>query len=416
MSMVSTPSIRCTDSGGELGDTPVTVSASNSKRLRVMHVLDRLNIGGTEKAVLKLIEGMNEDLFEHYLCTLRGSSVLPGKWNSGLTLLNLGGQRSNFQFNVPRLVKVMRATRPAIVHSRNWGAIEAVTAARLAGVPAVVHSEHGYELDMQPGLPLRRRLLRHLVYRMASRVATVTHDLKAYHAAQAWWRPERIRVLYNGVNLDEFKSQPQSREVMRQQLGIPQHALVLGSVGRMVRLKDFVTLLKAASLLATQIPNLYVVLVGSGPELSKLQQFAASSPELSGRVIFPGMLDRVADALNAMDIFVLPSLMEGMSNTLLEAMAVGLPLVATRVGGNVEVVAEGRCGYLFTPEDVPGLAGLLRTLLRDAHLRAEFAKAARERAVTDFSLQAMVRRYRDLYVELALRQPAGAGRTSYVRN
>jgi sugar transferase (PEP-CTERM/EpsH1 system associated) len=378
-----------------------------------MHVLDRLNIGGTEKAVLKLIEGMNEDLFEHYMCTLRESSILADKWKSGPTLLNLGGEGSNFQFNVPRLVKVMRAIRPAIVHSRNWGAIEAVIAARLAGVRAVVHSEHGYELDMQPGLPLRRRLLRHLAYRMASRVATVTHDLKTYHAAQAWWRPERIRVLYNGVNLDEFKSQRQSCEAMRQQLGIPQHALVLGSVGRMVRLKDFVTLLKAASLLATQIPDLYVVLVGSGPELSKLQQFVASSPELSGRVIFPGMLDRVADALNTMDIFVLPSLMEGMSNTLLEAMAVGLPLVATRVGGNVEVVAEGRCGFLFTPEDVHGLAGLLRTLLRDAPLRAEFAKAARERAVTDFSLQAMVRRYRDLYIELALR---GAGRTIYVRN
>ena len=99
-------------------------------------------------------------------------------------------------------------------------------------------------------------------------------------------------------------------------------------------------------------------------------------------------MDCVADLLNAMDIFVLPTLMEGMSNTLLEALAVGLPVMATRVGGNPEVVAEGVCGYLFAPQDVPGLVSQLRTLLRDSRLRSEFGRAARERALRNFSLEA----------------------------
>jgi glycosyltransferase involved in cell wall biosynthesis len=108
--------------------------------------------------------------------------------------------------------------------------------------------------------------------------------------------------------------------------------------------------------------------------------------------------------------------MEGMSNTLLEALAVGLPAVATRVGGNPEVIAEGACGYLFTPQDVPGLASLLRSLARDPRLREQFGRAARERALQNFSLQGMVQRYRDLYIDLFMRQRGALDSTLYVRN
>ena len=384
--------------------------------IRVMHVLDRLDIGGTEKALLKLINGLDAGLFEHYICTMRGTSAAVEKWTSNVTLLNAGKQGASFQFNVPRLVKLMRTIRPAIVHSRNWGGIEATVAARLAGVPVALHSEHGYELEMRSGLPLQRRLLRHLAYRMATAVATVTCELRDYHAAQAWWASERMHVLYNGVDGRQFRPQPAVRSATRRELGISPNALVAGSVGRMVRLKSFITLLEAAKGLATEFPELYVILAGSGPELSSLQDFAANCHELSGRVVFTGTIDNVADVLNAMDVFVLPTLMEGMSNTILEALAVGLPVLASRVGGNPELVEEGVCGYLFTPEDVPGLASLLRTLLRNSSMRAEFCRAARERALRSFSLEAMVRSYGDLYIDLLMRQRAIVATTSYVRD
>jgi sugar transferase (PEP-CTERM/EpsH1 system associated) len=384
--------------------------------LRIMHVFDRMDVGGTEKAVMKLIRGLDPGVFEHYICTMRGTSTAAKNWASGITLLNAGREGAAFQFNVPRLVKIMRAIRPVVVHSRNWGGIEAIVAARLAGVPVAVHSEHGYQLDMRSGLPLHRRLLRHFVYRIGTAVAAVSGELRDYHAAQAWWKPEAINVLYNGVDGHEFRPQPQVREGVRRQLGIPADALVIGSVGRMVPLKDFGTLLKAARVLATEMPNLHVVLVGSGPELAGLREYVASYDQLAGRVIFPGTVDHIADLLNAMDIFVLPTLMEGMSNTLLEALAVGLPAVATRVGGNPEVVAEGVCGYLFRPQDVPGLISLLRTLLRDSRLRTQFGKAARERALRDFSLETMVRHYRDFYVDLVMRQRVSPPPACYVRN
>ena len=384
--------------------------------LRIMHVFDRLDLGGTEKAVMKLVRGLEPGLFEHYICTMRGAGSATGEWASGVTVLHAGREGAAFQFNVFRLARVMREVRPAIVHSRNWGGIEAVVAARLARVPVAIHSEHGYELEMLSGLPLRRRLLRHVVYRIASAVAAVTDELRDFHARQAWWSPEAITVLYNGVDLQEFSPQPQVRDAVRERLGIFKDALVVGSVGRMVPLKDLTTLLKAAEALVPETPNLHVLLVGSGSELSRLQDDVANSRDLAGRVLFPGAVDHVADLLNAMDIFVLPTLMEGMSNTLLEALAVGLPTVATRVGGNPEVVAEGVCGYLFPPQDVPGLVSQLRTLLRDPRLRADFGRAARERALRTFSLECMLRRYRDLYIDLAMRRRSALASTTYVRN
>ena len=381
-----------------------------------MHVLDRLDLGGTEKAVMKLVRGLEAETFEHYICALRGAAASPGEWASGVTVLHAGREGAAFQFNVPRLVRVMRTIRPAIVHSRNWGGIEAIVAARLARVPIIIHSEHGYELEMAAGLPLRQRLLRHVVYRAASAVAVVTSDLRHYHAAQAWWKPDAIKILYNGVDGEEFRPQPQIREAVRRRHGIPGDAVVLGSVGRMTPLKDFSTLLKAAEILVQEAPNLHVLLVGSGPALSGLQSYAANSYRLAGRVVFAGKVDGVADLLNAMDIFVLPTLMEGMSNTLLEALAVGLPAVATRVGGNPEIMAEGSCGYLFAPQDVSELVSQLRTLLRDPRLRADFGRAARDRVLQNFSLEQMLQRYRDLYLGLAMRRPATMAATEYVRN
>ena len=264
-----------------------------ARPLRIMHVFDRLDVGGTEKAVMKLVRGLEPAEFEHFICTMRGGAAAGNEWVSGVTVLHAGRAGAGLQFNVPRLVRIMRKIRPAIVHSRNWGGIEAVVAARLARVPIAVHSEHGYELEMLSGLPFHRRVLRHFVYRMAGAVAAVSDELRDYHAAQAWWSPATINVLYNGVDGHEFSPQPQVRDAVRRRLDIPIDALVVGSVGRMVPVKDFMTLLKAAEALAPEIPNLRVLLVGSGPELSRLQDYVNTSAQLAGRVVFPGAVDCV---------------------------------------------------------------------------------------------------------------------------
>jgi len=380
------------------------------KPLRVLHVIDRLGMGGTEYAMLRMIQGLEGAGFEHRICTIRGFDGDLARAQGLTDKVHVAGRTdAGYQFVLGRLIRVMRACRPHIVHSRNWGAIEAIPAARLARVPFAIHSEHGYELDMLSGLPARRRIFRRAAYAMADAVFTVTEELRRYHARQAWIPAERIHVLPNGVDTARFAPRPEKRNEIRERLGLPKQSFVVGTVGRMVKIKDHRTLLDAAEILASRGVAIHVLFGGSGPERSSLEEACASSASLAGRVKFLGSVADVPELLNAMDVFVLPSIKEGMSNTLLEAMASGLPTVATRVGGNPELVGEDRFVWLFEPGNVTDLAVRLGRLAGDPGLCCELGEAARERAASQFSLDGMIARYRDLYLAVASRRGIRAG-------
>jgi sugar transferase (PEP-CTERM/EpsH1 system associated) len=372
------------------------------RRLRVLHVIDQLKVGGTEVGILNVISGLGSDCFEHRICTIRGYDETFARSRGFKGPIDIaGGSHSGFQFLLGRLMRVMGEFRPDIVHSRNWGAIEAMPAARLARIPVAIHSEHGYEVDMLRGLPTRRRILRRFAYSVTDAIFTVSEELKSYHSRQGWLPLERIRVLPNGVDTCKFARRPEEGKRARGRLGLPVGSLVLGAIGRLVPIKEQATLLQAAEILLAQGISAFVLVVGSGPDLPKLQEFAAVSSTLSGRVVFAGESSNVAALLNAIDIFVLPSRNEGMSNTLLEAMASGLPVVATRVGGNPELVEDRRSGFLFEPGDVRTLVAILERIASDTNLREECGQAARSRAIENFSFEAMIRRYESLYSELA---------------
>ena len=384
--------------------------ASEAARLRVLHVVSRLGLGGTEHGVLKVMNGLGEDKFEHRICAVRGiDSEFADRMNVAGKAYAVGDPRPGFQFPLFRLARVMREFRPHIVHSRNFGALEAIPAARLAGVPVAIHSEHGYELEILSGLPLRRRLLCRAFFAMADAVFAVTRDLRTYHSRQSWLSAERFRVIYNGVNSARFFPQPEKTERIRRELDIPAGRVVVGSVGRLVPIKDHGTLLHAAEILVRRGKEIHVLIVGAGPELANLQAHVSGSSGLQGRVTFCGASDCVPDLLNAMDLFVLPSICEGMSNTLLEAMATGLPGVVTRSGGNPELTKDGQTGWLFAPRDVQALARHLTRLVDDPALRRKFGVAARERAIEQFDLAGMMRHYRELYFELVSRRGVSEG-------
>jgi sugar transferase (PEP-CTERM/EpsH1 system associated) len=384
-------------------DTPSAKKVDGS-RLRILHVLDRLAMGGTELVVLKLVNGLNKQTFEHRLVALRGMDpAFRGMEIPGGAFLIEGKHDDGFNFFVLRLARIMRAYRPHIVHSRNWGAIEAIPAARLAGVPVAIHSEHGYELDMLDGLPKRRRIFRRTAYGMADAVFTVTRELRDYHAQQAWISNERIRVIYNGVDTQRFRPRHQERNSLQRKFGLPEKRFIVGTVGRTVTIKDHPTLLRAVALMVQNGIDAHALFVGSGPELQRNQQFAQDSVALAGRVTFISSYDEVPDLLNTMDAFVLTSISEGMSNTLLEAMATGLAVLATNVGGNPEVIVEDHSGWLFQPRDAQGLASRLALLASREDLRRLSGAAARERILEHFSLARMLNSYSHLYLELAAR-------------
>jgi len=378
-------------------------SSRKPERLRVLHIFNYLGLGGTELTALRLITNLDKGGFENRLCGLRGldAELLAQRFpEADVTAMP---DRNGGRFSA--LKKCIRRFKPHIVHSRNWGAIEAVPAARLTGVPIAIHSEHGYEINTVAGLPLRRRLFRRAVYGMTDVVFTVTQQLREYHAGQAWISPSRIRVISNGIDTDFFAPRRDVRSRVLEAAGVGKDRFVIGSVGRLVPIKDHGLLLKSAERLSQRGVNVHVLLAGSGPELIRHQEFLKTSGPLAGRVTFLGATDKVPEVMNALDVFVLTSISEGMSNTLLEAMACGLPVLATQVGGNTEVVGDpGLCGCLFAPGDINGLAEQLERLATDSYARRNMGTAARERALKMFSMQRMVENYRHLYLELAQRR------------
>jgi sugar transferase (PEP-CTERM/EpsH1 system associated) len=388
--------------GSVVSTTEAAPNRGEQEPLRLLQVINRIWMGGTEYALLNMTSGMRAELFEHRFCSLRGCdpefprrSMIDGK------VFFAGENNGRFQFPIFRLARIMRQYRPHIVHSRNWGAIEAVFAARLAKVPVVIHSEHGYELEMLKGLPRRQRLMRRAAYAFCDAIFTVTQELRDFHARQAGISAKRIRVIHNGVDTKRFS--PGSNLCLREQFNIPQHRLVIGTVARMVPIKNHRTLLQAAELLMAKGVDAHFLLAGGGPLLESYQAYVRNSKALADRVVFLGRTENVPDVLRAMDVFVLPSTSEGMSNTILEAMASGLPVVATRVGGNGEVVQEGQTGWLFPPGDSEKLAGLVEDLLLNRERLRAAGRAGRDRVLTHFGLEGMVANYESLYLELARR-------------
>ena len=363
--------------------------------IRIMHVVHSLATGGMENGVRKLLSGLDPDRFEQKVCTLVRFDD-----SRSANSLCLNRATHKFELLIPELTRVFRRERPDIVHSRNWAAIEAVAAAKVSAVPGVVHSEHGRDLQTLGHQPLRRRLVRRASYGWADRLFCVSQELKEYHCRELGWGANKFEVIPNGVDIEQFRPDAQARAEVRAKLGAGPKTIVVGTAGRLDPVKDHSTLFRAVGSALEKKLDLRLVIVGEGTLRGVLENELASKPDLARRTTFTGDVGNVAHWLNGLDVFVLPSLSEGMSNTLLEAMAVGLPPVATAVGGNTEVVEDGRSGLLVRPKQAERICRYLLQLASEDEWRRRLGENARRRAVTQYSLGRMLGRYADLYCQL----------------
>jgi sugar transferase (PEP-CTERM/EpsH1 system associated) len=363
--------------------------------IRVMHVVRTLATGGTESVVRKLLSTLDPDQFQQSVCTLIST---PGLRPADTVCLERSPDKAAFL--VPQLARVFMRERPDIVHSRNWATIEAVAAAKIARVVAVVHSEHGRDLQTMGRQPLRRRLLRRISYAWADRVFCVSQELKQYYCRELGLLASSFEVIPNGVDVEHFRPNPQARIDVRRKLGAGPNTLVAGTVSRLDPIKDHGTLLRAAEIALQKGVDLRLVIVGDGPQRAALEHDLASKPGLAHRTLLAGDLRDVSDWLNGFDVFVLPSLSEGMSNTLLEAMAVGVATIATSVGGNLEVVEDGHSGLLVEPRDAEKICDCLIQLAAAESWRRELGRNARERVVARFSVERMLKQYEEMYCQL----------------
>lgn len=305
------------------------------------------------------------------------------------------------------LAKLIRRTKADVVHLHSGVWFKGALAARIAGVRRVIFTEHGREHND----PLSSRVLDATASLFTDFVVPVSFRLESYMHRRLHIPATRLRTIPNGVDTSAFSAADRC-ERMRSDLGIPNGALVIGSVSRLCRVKRFDHLItSAARLISEEDPKhpVYLVLCGEGPERTSLQEQAARLGMLE-RTRFVPWRSEPADVYRALDVFVLPSESEGLSMSLLEAMACGKPPIVTDVGANREVLGRAAASQVVPADDVDTLTSAIARLLRDPQLRADEGRFARQRVEDAYAVSRVVRAYRDLYLE-----PVGAGALSRKR-
>ena len=375
--------------------------------VRIMHVVEALGIGGgVENGIANLVQRMDPRRFEHVLCAVFRAGPQMDRYTApNVSILCLDQKARKGSLQVGPLARALRRVRPDIVHSRNWGALEAVAAGRLVRFCSVIHSEHGFEVD-PAAEPRRRQWIRRAAFELAHGVFSVSYQLRDTLARRTGFPGRKIGVIHNGVDAARFRQRPAAGVEFRRELGISSEEFCIGCVGRLNRIKDYPTMLRAAELFSRSCASWRLLIAGSGSELPVLQEMVNSNSTLRDRVHFLGSSGNIPDFLNAIDVYVLPSICEGISNSLLEAMATGLPVIVSDTGGNPEVVGEAS-GLLFPVGNHELLAERLLLLYRDRDARAEFGRQALGRIHAEFSLDSMVRQYEDMYAGFAQNRAAG---------
>ncbi|NTV29133.1 MAG: glycosyltransferase family 4 protein [Candidatus Omnitrophica bacterium] len=383
---------------------------SEMKRLRVLHIITRLDPGGSTTNTLETVSRLDGDSYEVDL--VAGRTTDPT--GRAAEFIRERGIRCTFVAELVRdvhpwldilallrLRRIIRRGRYDIVHTHSSKAgILGRWAAKWAGVRTIVHTPHGHIFyGYFSALPTRVFILvERWTALITTRLIALTDRGIAEHLAHGVGRPAQWSAVPSGIDLDGLVREIPASADCRRRIGAGAEEVVLVTVTRLEPIKGNHVLLEALAALEGKVHSTRLFVVGEGRARQVLEEQAARLG-VAGRVVFVGFQDRVADYLVAADIFVLPSLNEGMGRAVLEAMACGRPVVASRVGGIPDLVEDGVQGFLVPPGDAVALARALGRLASEPELRSTMGQNAWSRATQKFSVEAMVNNISEIYLE-----------------
>lgn len=363
----------------------------------VVHMLHRFDTGGLENGVVNIINHLPQ--FRHAVVAITEITAFKERVKApGTQFISLHKPPGQGLWLYPRVYRLLRDLRPAVVHTRNLGAMEFQLPAWAARVPLRVHSEHGWEVGDLGGVNRANQRLRRIYGVAVHRFVALSRAIEAYLTGPVRIDARRVQRICNGVDTRRF-APPAAAVPAAWPFRRGEH-LVIGAVGRMQAVKDPLNLVDAFLRLRDACPahwpRLRLVMLGGGALLAEARA-RLDAAGAAAQAWLPGDRSDVSELLPQFDVFALPSLAEGISNTLLEAMACGCAPVATDVGGNGELVSHESNGLLVPANDSAALADALARLVHDAELRERLARASLARARAEFSLDGMVRAYGQLY-------------------
>jgi sugar transferase (PEP-CTERM/EpsH1 system associated) len=370
----------------------------------VAHIIYALSTGGLENGLVNIINGSPPGRYRHVIICLTNADDFARRITApDVDVIQLYKRAGYDMQCYRRLRQLLRELSPAIIHSRNMAALEAQLCS--IGLPAKrVHGEHGREVNDLDGTNWKYLLFRKAMRLIVHRYIAVSKDLESWLTTKVGVKPDRLTQIYNGV--DNIRFSPENVNPLAL---LPAHwreldgILIVGTVGRLTPVKDQQILLHAAANIRANHSGLRdklrLVIVGDGPLRSELEQLIQRL-DLEDTVWLAGDRKDVPELLQAMDLFALPSLGEGISNTVLEAMASSLPIVATAVGGNMELVEEGFNGGLVPVGDCQALSNAILSLLQNEGDRIRQGNNARQRVCQRFDWSRTVDAYLGVYDEL----------------
>ena len=376
------------------------------ERLTVLFPITDLASDGAQRQLLELVKGLDKGRFKPIILPLHSVGALVAEFRRvpGIRVISLE-RNGKYDFIYPirvfRLLHRMKVdvVQPFLTPATFFGLLAAI----LCRTPVKIVTER---------LAQRKERLGHRLYHKAEDLlshfadrAVPNSEAGRKYLIERHINPSRIRVIYNGLNLSRLTYDKESMEQVRQKLGVPLEGKVVGVMARLFPQKDHVTFLRAAAVINQAMPDTRFAVLGDGPLRSYLEKLSQELG-LASKIVFFGEQQDVGTYLSTFDVAVLTSEVEGCSNSLLEAMALGKPVVATDVGGNRELVHHGQTGLLVSPRNAEALADAIITLLQDSERANSMGQMAQERVVTQFTIEKMVHEYQSLYEE-TLRQREG---------
>lgn len=373
--------------------------------IRVAYIIHTFDIGGLERCVTRLVNHLDKSRFcPVVVCLHRSGDAAQWIQTERIPIIELGKRPGIDLRVIGRLARLLREHVIDIVHSHNWGTlVETAIARRLASVKCHIHAERGMELRDIKVNSWRRKLRGNCMrwsFTQADAVIAVAESVRQRVSQRCGFPIQRVRVIPNGVDSSPKKRNSNVREELRRSINILPNAVVVGSIGRFVPVKDFATAVEAIKQLIQRGHDVHLVLVGDGPLRQSITD-QIQGENVGGRIHLVGKQQNIWDWLSVMDVYVNSSLNEGMSQSLLEAMAAGLPSVVTDVGDSAAIVGgEKPFGLKVRPSDATALADVLKQLVEQPQRRKELSKNALIRHHSIYNVETMVRRYEALYNQL----------------
>ena len=370
----------------------------------IAHVLFRLGTGGLENGLVNLLNNLPADKYRHAIVCMTDYTDFRDRLKRKDVEVYCLHKKAGKDFHVyVRLWRLLAKIQPDVLHTRNLSALEAQLPGFLLGVKCRIHGEHGRDVDDLYGTNPKHILLRKFFRFIVQRYLPMSQDLETWLQQTIGVAPQKISQIYNGVDMAKFQPiLPKPLELLPENFR-GKEVLRIGTVGRQAEVKNPMLLLEAFMHLVKTYPEAAstarLVMVGNGILHQRLAEMALAAG-IEDQVWLAGDRSDVAQLMQTFDVFVLPSLNEGISNTILEAMASSLPVIATRVGGNPELVVDGQSGLLVESQNPKALAEAIKYYLDHPQLAKQQGEYGRSLCQQRFSLQRMLQDYMAVYDQL----------------